>query len=332
MHASGRLVFRAKVPPACSPDLPFLAATDQAVAWEEVVPSDYAGPIEIEIGCGKGTFLLEAATARPGVQFVGVEAAPAYARYAADRAARSRLANIVFVADDARLFLRETTPEGAAARIHVYFPDPWPKRRHRKRRLFDPETVSLLARALAPGGELLVATDDTRYFGEMLAVLGASPRFHRSRAGEIGYGEETPGVAFGPTNFGRKYREEGRARHRAVYVKARGRATGTHRTEERWIRVARLDQVPSDTGLGIECEGRELALFRLGDRVVCLEDSCPHRGAALSEGTVQSGEVQCPWHGWCYALADGACSTLPGSMPAKTYAVRVAGSEVFVRL
>ena len=103
-------------------------------------------------------------------------------------------------------------------------------------------------------------------------------------------------------------------------------------TEPRWTRVAKLDEIPEERGLAVEISGEQLALFRDGEQIHCLEDSCPHRGAGLSEGTVRNGEVVCPWHGWRYGLCDGECSTLPGSMPATIFATRVDGEEVFVDL
>ncbi|MEZ5988972.1 MAG: tRNA (guanosine(46)-N7)-methyltransferase TrmB [Planctomycetota bacterium] len=218
VHPSGRLTFRNKVRPAKARELPLAVAGDEALDWTTLVPEG-AGAVECEVGCGKGTFLVEAARSRPERFFVGVEAGPAYAEFCADRLRREGLDNAVLVADDARLFLADTVPEGALARLHVYYPDPWPKWRHRKRRLFGPEFPGLAARVLAEGGELLVATDNLRYFGEALAVLGAAPALRRDRGRERGYGPEAPGLAFGPTNFSRKYAAEGRTLSRAVFVR-----------------------------------------------------------------------------------------------------------------
>lgn len=216
IHRSGRLAFRSQVRPAKSGALPLLEAGEHAFAWDELVDPGWTN-VEMEIGCGKGSFLVAAATSRPDTWFLGVEAGAAYASYCADRLQRQGLTNARMVQDDARLLLADSVPRGSLARLHVYYPDPWPKRRHRKRRLIDPEWPWLASHALRLGGELLLATDDTRYFGEMLAVLGPSPLLVRDEGLEREYGDEVAGLAFGPTNFARKYVEQGRPRHRAVF-------------------------------------------------------------------------------------------------------------------
>lgn len=216
-HPAGRPTARGRVRPPKRRDIPLVVAGAGPLSFGELTPPG-AGPLELEIGCGKGTFLVEAARRRPEVRFVGIEAGYAYAAYTADRLARAGLGNAVVVADDARLFLADSAPAGAFERIHVYFPDPHPKRRHRKRRLFQPEIAARLARALKPGGELLVATDQSAYFGEITAVLGACPALRRAPDLEARYGPEQPGLAFGPTNYGRKARAAGRTIRRAVYV------------------------------------------------------------------------------------------------------------------
>ena len=219
VHPSGKLVFRSNTRAPRSDDLPLFEPGDTGVEWEQLVPRDFDGDIEIEVGCGKGSFLLAAAERNADRRFVGVEAGPAYAGYCADRIARAGLDNAVLIADDARLFLRDSVPEASIARLHVYHPDPWPKRRHRKRRLFAAEFPELVARALRPNGQLLVSTDNTRYFGEILVALGKRRELRRSSELENDYGDEIAGVAFGPTNFAEKYIAEERQRHRAVYVR-----------------------------------------------------------------------------------------------------------------
>ena len=106
----------------------------------------------------------------------------------------------------------------------------------------------------------------------------------------------------------------------------------TETSTDNWSRVASLGDIPDARGLATTAAGTELALFKVGDRVYCLEDNCPHRGAALSEGTILNGEIVCPWHGWRFALDNGECSTLPGSMSAKCFEVRVDGDDVHVKL
>jgi len=339
VHPSGRLTFRRNVRAPKADDLPYLHADDAALPWTSIVGDD-TRPIEVEIGCGKGAFLLEAAANNPDRFFIGIEASPPYAEYCADRIARHGLDNAVLIADDARLFFADTVPRAAISRLHVYYPDPWPKRRHRKRRLFDLEFPGLADRAMQAGGELLVASDNTRYFGEILAVLGASAHFRRDDALEARYGDEVPGVAFGPTNFSKKYEAEGRCRHRAVFTStglANRGASGldgpmTSRATENWVRFCATGEIPDRGGLARRFGELELAVFRAGDGFRCLEDVCPHRGAALSDGLVVDGEVICPWHGWRYLAHNGERTTLPGSMSARTFELRIDGDDVFVRL
>ena len=194
--------------------LPLVDARDGPPPWEKLVPP--GRPVELEVGPGKGRFLLEAARARPGVFFLGVEAAFPYATYTADRLKRAGLENALVVLDDATLFLEEAVPDRALQALHVYFPDPWPKRRHRKRRFFRPAVLPLLHRVLAPDGRLFVSTDATAYFGEILALLGTSPCFERAPELEA-EGALPPEEAFGPTNFETKYRREGRPIHKAAW-------------------------------------------------------------------------------------------------------------------
>ena len=101
---------------------------------------------------------------------------------------------------------------------------------------------------------------------------------------------------------------------------------------EGWVLLARRDEIPEDEGLARSIGETELALFRVGEQVRCLQDFCPHRGAGISDGRVVDGHVICPWHGWKYALEDGLCSTLPGSASAICYETRVVGDDVWVRL
>lgn len=211
---TGRIGIRLRLGKVAAEGLPLRDGRDGPPAWEALVPP--GAPVELEVGPGKGRFLLAAAGGRPGVFFVGVEAAPPYAFLTADRISRARLSNAVVVIDDAALFLEEAVPAGALAAIHVYFPDPWPKRRHRKRRFFRQETVPLLHRALAPDGLLLAATDCGDYFSAAAGLLDAGPFFARAPELEAP-GALPPEAAFGPTHFEAKYLAEGRAIRRGAW-------------------------------------------------------------------------------------------------------------------
>jgi tRNA (guanine-N7-)-methyltransferase len=133
-------------------------------------------PLEVELGVGKGRFLLQWAVSHPDVGLVGVERAHKYLAVAALRAARMGLANVRLVHTTAEDLLFRCLAPALASAVHVYFPDPWPKKRHHKRRFFKPENVARLAEILIPGGLLRVKTDHDDYAAVIGAVLAAEPR------------------------------------------------------------------------------------------------------------------------------------------------------------
>ena len=164
-------------------------------------------PLEVEIGSGKGSFLVAESEIRAEVLFAGVERARRYWLYAADRLRRRERPNARIVLGDARETL-EALPAGSVAGLHVYFPDPWPKRRHAHRRLLiQPDFLAACERVLAPGASLRVVTDAPEYFAEIERALGS-----RKKLGRCPY--EPPASAregeLAGSNFERKYRLEGR--------------------------------------------------------------------------------------------------------------------------
>jgi tRNA (guanine-N7-)-methyltransferase len=189
---------------------------------------DPTRPLEIEVGSGKGTFLVQEAggTDRRSSNFLGIEWAREYAEYAADRIQRHGLTNVRILHTDAGEFLRWRTPDAIATVIHLYFPDPWPKNRHHRRRMFQDRFLIDARRILIPAGELRVVTDHEDYWAWMQEH--AAPWFAPLPAGAS---PETPGGferrEFNPpvsaaegelvgTNFERKYRREGRPFHAMV--------------------------------------------------------------------------------------------------------------------
>jgi tRNA (guanine-N7-)-methyltransferase len=179
-----------------------------AIDWRELYGN--AHPVEIEIGSGKGAFLLAAAAERPEVNFVGVEVQPRWVRWMHTRLAANPLPNVRVVRGDALVLLRHFVPAASVRALHVYFPDPWWKRRHQKRRVVTPELATLAWRALERGGVLHLATDVRERFDAMLADLTREPF-----AVEIG----EDGTRHVPTNFERKYRRQGRPISRATLRK-----------------------------------------------------------------------------------------------------------------
>jgi len=161
------------------------------------------GRLEIEIGFGKGRFLLAQAMARPETTFLGIETALPYWRITNERAARRGLRNLITVCGDALYLLAACLDPASADAVHVYFPDPWPKVRHRKRRLFDAATVDLVVGVLAPGGVLFFATDHADYGAAVEEVLAGYPMTAVRRV----EGRWPDGAR---TNYEAKYEREGR--------------------------------------------------------------------------------------------------------------------------
>lgn len=129
------------------------------------------GPTHVEIGSGKGKFLLELASTRPETNFLGIERAAKYHNMVCTKVARRGLTNVRLLGTTAEdLLFRLLKPESIEA-LYVLFPDPWPKKRHHKRRFFTTETASSMVRALIPGGLLLVKSDHEGYAEVIREVL-----------------------------------------------------------------------------------------------------------------------------------------------------------------
>lgn len=166
------------------------------------------GPVHIEIGSGKGTFLVHQAKAQPSDNFLGIEWANRYYRYAVDRIGRWGLTNVRIIRTDAADFIAESVPESSVDCFHIYFPDPWPKKRHHKRRFICPANLEYLLRCLKTGGQIRIATDHADYFDQIKEVISAESdrleeiEFIRPDGAESG--------EWAGTNFERKYIKEQR--------------------------------------------------------------------------------------------------------------------------
>jgi tRNA (guanine-N7-)-methyltransferase len=139
--------------------------------WDAGAVFGRVAPLEVEIGSGKGLFLATAAAARPQHDFLGVEISRKYAEFAAQRLAKAGLSNARMLIADAARLLAEVLPDRAAAAVHVYFPDPWWKKRHHKRRILRPDVARHIERVLVPGGRLHFWTDVEEYFRWTLELL-----------------------------------------------------------------------------------------------------------------------------------------------------------------
>jgi len=123
-----------------------------------------SGPVEIEIGSGKGTFLLSQCRQFINTNFIGIEWASKYYRFAVDRLGRWDIKNVRMIRTDAAVFIDEHLAEDSVSGYHIYFPDPWPKARHNKRRLICLKNLMLMHRSLKSNGFINIATDHEQYF------------------------------------------------------------------------------------------------------------------------------------------------------------------------
>lgn len=158
---------------ACDELLPRYAVTASApFAWSAIFGR--LAPVVLEIGFGMGETTATIAAAQPGVDFLGVEMHLPGVGALLRRLDAAQLTNVRVLRNDAVDVVGMIAPVSLAG-IHVYFPDPWPKKRHHKRRLLQSPFVHALAVRLAPGGYLHVATDWQPYADEILRVLSAEP-------------------------------------------------------------------------------------------------------------------------------------------------------------
>ena len=171
-------------------------------------------PIELEIGTGKGGFLLQQAQAHEDRNYLGIEWANKYFKLAADRMARWDVGNVRMIRCDAKVFVQRYLPAASICALHVHHPDPWPKRRHHRRRLFDEAFIDAAAKVLADDGTLNVQTDHAEYFEQIRSVLRAQPDLEETLFARQNQGECDDVIA---TNFQIKYQREEREIYRLTY-------------------------------------------------------------------------------------------------------------------
>jgi tRNA (guanine-N7-)-methyltransferase len=136
-------------------------------------------PLEIELGCGDASFLVEYARRNSERNFIGVERLLGRIQKLHRKGSQLGLANLRGVRLESAYFLQYLIPPHAAAALHIYFPDPWPKKKHRKHRLISESFPALARRVLADGGTVFLRTDDTDYFQQMNEVFGAAKEFSK---------------------------------------------------------------------------------------------------------------------------------------------------------
>lgn len=155
-----------------------IAFKDELLRPEQVFGRD--APLVLEIGSGMGETTAHIAAEQPGTDFIAVEVHGPGVGSLLKRIAEQRLANLRLIRHDAAEVLEHMIADGALAGLHLFFPDPWPKKRHHKRRLVQPAFAALAARKLAPGGYLHAATDWPEYAEQMAQVLGVEPLLARA--------------------------------------------------------------------------------------------------------------------------------------------------------
>lgn len=168
-------------------------------------------PLEVDIGCGNGRFLAAMAAENPEIHFLGIERRRDRVRKTVRKAERRGLRNLWVVRLEAEYVFAHLLPENSVRRVYLFFPDPWPKRRHHKRRLFSPLFVDSLFRTLRPGGTLEVVTDHGDYFARIEALLSADERFVAARPMVRDAGKQT--------DFERIFLEKGIPFHSRAFAK-----------------------------------------------------------------------------------------------------------------
>jgi tRNA (guanine-N7-)-methyltransferase len=166
-------------------------------------------PLEVELGCGDASFLVEWAQRHPEKNFIGVERLLGRIAKLDRKGRRAGLKNLRGVRIESAYFLQYLLPPRSATAIHVYFPDPWPKKKHHKHRLINENFPTLARAALAPGGTLFLRTDDAPYFSQMTEVFTAQKEFQKI---------ETPAeLAALSTDFEKEFSARGIKTLRAAY-------------------------------------------------------------------------------------------------------------------
>jgi tRNA (guanine-N7-)-methyltransferase len=210
-----------KLPQIDSPQLLEVEALprhdDGTVRWDEVFHS--AGPLRVEVGVGNSPFLIEVNRLEPRFRYLGFEYSTKRVLKFLKKVHRAGMQNIFVLRANAMPLLGEAVRPGSVDRIFVNFPDPWPKRRHGKKRFVTGPNVRIVVLLLRPGGGLSLRTDDPRYAGQMLEILDSCPQL--VNLGGAGHFVPEPLYPI-PTPYELKFREVGRTIYYLEYRKAGG--------------------------------------------------------------------------------------------------------------
>lgn len=193
----------------------FLTIDDVDREWDGILEwSSFFGndnPVALDIGCGRGLFLVTAGEANPDVNYLGIEIDFRQGRHGAKRLQRRHLSNVRVLGGDVFIALTRLIRPQSVEEVHVYFPDPWWKRKHRRRRVFTDHFVDLCAEVLQPGRLLHSWSDVEEYFGVIRALMDHHPRFET-----LPPPEEKPAThdMDYQTSYERKARKKGTLVHR----------------------------------------------------------------------------------------------------------------------
>lgn len=180
--------------------------------WTEFFQNER--PVELDVGCGRGLFVVTASEANPDINYVGVEIDFREGRRGAARLKKREQKNARVLGGCARQFLTKYVPPASLDGVHVYFPDPWWKRKHRRRRIFDDEFVDLASAALKPNGLLHSWTDVPDYFEVIDALMHHHPDFESLPTPEERPAEHDMDYR---TSYERKKRKAGFPIHRGCW-------------------------------------------------------------------------------------------------------------------
>lgn len=168
-----------------------------------------AQPLEVELGSGDGSFLAEYARANPTRNLLGIERLLGRLRKLDRKGRRMELGNLKLIRLEASYVVEYLLPRESIRALHIYFPDPWPKRRHQARRLINPKFAEAARLAMEFGGQIFLRTDDPDYFAQILEVFGSNSAFKPI---------ETPDVLSAlVTDFEREFQARGIPTLRAGY-------------------------------------------------------------------------------------------------------------------
>jgi tRNA (guanine-N7-)-methyltransferase len=183
----------------------------ERIDWNIFFPQ--AQPLEIELGAGDGSFLIQWAALNPGVNFLGVERLLGRLKKIEKKSRRAGLRNVRAVRIEAGYFAEYLLARESVSAFHIYFPDPWPKRKHRQNRLINVQFTDVLRAALRRDGVIYLRTDDLDYFAQMTQVFGANKNFESVLTPEP--------LAAVLTDFEREFTAQGIQTNRAAYRRVR---------------------------------------------------------------------------------------------------------------